>query len=342
MLKFSPILFLIIPFKLFAVADIPGQQPNLAIDTKGVIRMVYGKEESIFCITSADNGRTFSKAVLVAHLPGMHLGHSRGPQIASSKNFSLIAAIDKAGKIHSYRLNHSDKRWEKVGPVNDKSGSATEGLMAVTADKEDNFFAAWPDVRTGKNNICFSSIKGKSPAWTSNKLIYKSPDGHVCECCRPTIAINNNKLVVGFRNWLMGSRDIYYAVSNNKGKTFNAAKKSGIGTWRLNACPMDGGGLNVSESGKISAAWRRNGEVYYWSENQPELKVGEGRDINLAEGKGITLVTWQERNRIVIFNVKTKETSQIGNGISPLVYVLNNGKAICIWEDNKVVKYKVI
>ena len=342
MFKSILIFFLILSFKSNA-ADIPGQQPNIAIDTKGVVRMVYGDEEKIYCITSHNSGITFSKPIQVGELTGMHLGHTRGPQIASSKNFSMITAIDKDGTVYSYKLNHLKKIWTKSANVNDSKASAVEGLMALAADKEDNFYATWLDIRSEKkNNIFFSSINGKSAAWSENLMVYKSPDQHVCECCKPNIAFNNNKLVISFRNWLMGSRDIYYAVSTNKGKTFTAPKKSGTGTWRLNACPMDGGGLAVNEGGIVSAAWRRNGDVYYSSENQPEQKVGSGRDVSMAQNKGITVVAWQEKNSIRVMNLNKKLTSDIGKGVSPRVYLLANGKAICVWEDDKTVRYKLI
>ncbi|SDL88431.1 hypothetical protein SAMN05421813_103126 [Daejeonella rubra] len=335
-------LLLIIPFKISA-ADIKGQQPNVAIDTKGTVRLAYGEGEKIYCITSANNGATFSKPVLVGQITDMHLGHTRGPQIASSKNYSLITAIDKQGTIHSFKLNHLNKTWAKLANVNDKIGSAVEGLMALTADKDDSFYATWLDIRSEKkNNIFFSSMSGRSSKWTENLMVYKSPDEHVCECCKPNISFNNNKLAIGFRNWLMGSRDIYYAVSTNKGKTFAIPKKSGTGTWRLSACPMDGGGLAIRESGITSTAWRRNSDVYYWSENASEKKVGSGRDVSMAENKDRTVIAWQDKNVINVFDLSKETPLEIGNGISPRVYILTNGRVICVWEDDKVVRYKLI
>jgi|GEM_PF-6059472 len=41
MLRLILSLLLVIPFKLNA-ADIKGQQPNVAIDTKGTVRLAYG------------------------------------------------------------------------------------------------------------------------------------------------------------------------------------------------------------------------------------------------------------------------------------------------------------
>jgi hypothetical protein len=149
-------------------------------------------------------------------------------------------------------------------------------------------------------------------------------------------------VVIGFRNWLMGSRDIYYAVSTNHGKSFSDPVKSGNGTWQLNACPMDGGSLALNTSGKVSAAWRRNGDVYYWTEKQAERKLAQGRDVSMTQNQNNVYVAWQESKKISVMNVNSKQITEIGNGISPRVYALDNGKAICLWEDNKVVRFKII
>ncbi|MET3981941.1 hypothetical protein ABIB62_004499 [Mucilaginibacter sp. UYP25] len=73
-----------------------GQQPQVSVDNKGTIRVVFGSGDQIFCATSIDHSASFGKPVLVANVPEMHLGMSRRPQLASSKNYSVISAIDKA------------------------------------------------------------------------------------------------------------------------------------------------------------------------------------------------------------------------------------------------------
>ena len=48
----------------------------------------------------------------------------------------------------------------------------------------------------------------------ANQKIYESPDGHICECCHPTAYIGpQGELYAMWRNWVSGSRDMYYAVS---------------------------------------------------------------------------------------------------------------------------------
>ena len=136
-----------------------GKQPQISTDTKGVIRVAYGQDDKIFCVTSTDKGLTFSKPVLVAEVPDMHLGMTRGPQIASSNRFSVITAMDEGGNIHCFKLSHLSKKWERIGLVNDLKGTTPEGLMSIAADHADNFYATWLDTRKDdKNQIFFSSL----------------------------------------------------------------------------------------------------------------------------------------------------------------------------------------
>ena len=322
---------------------VSGQQPNLAIDTKGTIRMVYGDGEKIYCMTSTDNGANFSKPLLVASLTGMHLGNTRGPQIASSTTASIIAAMDKDGNIHTYRLEHAKNNWKKAANINDLAKSAPEGLMGLTADRNNNFYAVWLDLRADKmNNIYFSGLLAKNMKWSKNKLVYRSPEGHTCECCRPNINVKNNKLVITFRNWLSGSRDIYYSSSTDMGKTFARVAKAGIGTWKLNACPMDGGGVSIGEDGLVSTAWQRAGEIFYAKGNKIERSVGFGRSVSLAQNKNNSLIAWQEKDEIKLTNLDKGTTSIIGKGNHPRIYILGNGKSLCVWENNKTVQHLLL
>jgi hypothetical protein len=112
-----------------------GAQPQISVDPTGTIRVVLGRNDSVFCATSVDQGSTFSTPVLVARVSGMHLGMARGPQIASSAKTSLITAMDKSGDIHFFQLDNKIGKWESKGYVNDLRSSAPEGLMGLAADK---------------------------------------------------------------------------------------------------------------------------------------------------------------------------------------------------------------
>lgn len=209
----------------------------MTVDSKGKIRLVYGENDKIFFSSSTDNGLTFSTPQLVAQVNEMHLGMTRGPQLATSADYSLVTAMDKKGNIHAFKQNHKSGKWEKIGNVNNVDGSAPEGLMSIAANENNNFFAVWLDLREERrNNICFAALSDSK--WT-NSFAYKSPESHVCECCKPSIAAKGKTVTIMFRNWLMGSRDLYLITSSDNGATFSSAQKLGTGTWPLKGCPME-------------------------------------------------------------------------------------------------------
>ena len=313
----------------------PGEQPQITVDAKGFIRLVYGEKDKIFFSISADNGKSFSIPQLIGQISEMHLGMTRGPQLATSKNFSIVTAMDKKGNIHSFRLSHKSGKWEKLKNVNDVDASAPEGLMSIDADDQNNFYAVWLDLREDKkNNICVSSLSGNS-AWIKNKFAYKSQEDHVCECCKPSVAVKGKNVSIMFRNWLRGSRDLYLINSTDGGKTFSSAQKLGNGTWQLKGCPMDGGGVTIGSQNEISTAWQREGHVFYAEPGKPEEKVGEGRHVGLS-GK---IITWEKGSDLIVKVIDQPEV-KIGEGTALKVLELQDKTKLFVWEANDQIVYR--
>jgi hypothetical protein len=289
---------------LFAATELaPGAQPQVSIDPKGIVRVAFGRNDSIFCSTSINSTAVFSKPIFVGRITGMHLGMGRGPQIASSSLKTIITAMDKSGDIHFFQLDHRNGQWVRKGMVNDVRGSAPEGLMSIAADNKDNFYAVWLDLREERmNNIYFSALSPTKKGWTENRLVYRSPDGHVCECCKPNIAVNNTRIALMFRNWIGGSRDLYLISSINNGRTFSPAQKLGSGTWPLKGCPMDGGGIAFTKGGTIITAWTRQGAVYTCHPGQLEQKLSNGKYTGLVTPSlnHQALVSFQEGENVKI------------------------------------------
>lgn len=339
------LLFYIFIFSTFILSDAlsapsdpilaEGLQPQISMDTKGVIRVAFGRNDSIFCATSKDGGENFSDPAFVGYIPKMHLGNTRGPQIASSANFSFITAIDKAGDIHSYQLNHARSKWQYKGLVNDLKSSAPEGLMSIAADQEDNLYAIWLDVRhEHKNNISFASSSGKANKWTKNKIIYISPDEHVCECCKPAISVEGSNVNVMFRNWINGSRDLYVMQSFDKGKNFKEAKKLGTGTWKLKGCPMDGGGVLTESNGNVHTVWQRQGDIYYCKPDDVEVRLASGRSCSLAANNK-DIVAFQTGNDVKIFDLNKRKEITVGTGSFLRTIALPDGSIFCAWVQGK-------
>lgn len=317
-----------------------GEQPQASLDTKGLIRVVFGQVDKVFCVTSNDGGLTFSNPILVAEVPGMHLGMSRGPQIASSDTKSVITAMDKTGNIHWYELSSESSSWKSKGVVNDQIGTAPEGLMSIAADKKDNFYAVWLDTRIGKRNqIYFSSLSKGGSKWSKNQLAYQSPDEHVCECCKPSIAVNGAEVAIMFRNWLDGSRDLYLTKSSDRGKSFGTAQKLGLGSWKLEGCPMDGGGIVIDDAKEIHTTWRREGMVYYSKPGTVEVKIGEGRNSSISGTSDTILISMQSGDAVKSVSLTDKYDNTIGKGSYLKSIILDDKTVFYIWEQDRQIKF---
>lgn len=319
-----------------------GHQPQIAVDTEGVTRVVYGQGDKILCATSRDDGVTFSEPVTVGVVGGMHLGMTRGPQIASSSGHSFITAMDKKGNIHSFKLDHGTDKWAEATAVNDLTGSAPEGLMSIAADKKDNFYAVWLDVRQDKKNkIVLSSISGDANAWTKNRVIYQSPDSTVCECCRPSVAVEDAQVNLMFRNWLNGSRDLYLASSDDKGLTFSQPEKLGEGTWKLQGCPMDGGGVTIDDKSAVHTAWQRDGAIFYAQPGEKEVQIGKGRNCSIS-GKTTPVLSWKDGTELKVQVLTADNYTAVGEGTALQTAELADRKILCVWEKDGEILFKKI
>lgn len=186
----------------------------------GKIHVAFGKANAVYHVASAEGGRTFSKPVKVAELPKLALGMRRGPRISATDKVIAITAISHdEGDLHSWSSNDRGTMWRAAGNVNDTRKSAREGLHAMAGDREGNVFVTWLDLRKG-TELWSSTSHDAGVSWGANALVYQLPDGHICECCQPSAAMDaKGRVAVMWRNWLGGSRDMYAALSSDRGKT---------------------------------------------------------------------------------------------------------------------------
>ncbi|MBA4057726.1 MAG: hypothetical protein C0490_23630, partial [Marivirga sp.] len=177
----------------------------------------------------------------------------------------------------------------------------------------------------------------KQSKWSTNKFAYKSPESHVCECCKPSIVAKGKTVSIMFRNWLKGSRDLYLISSADGGLTFSDALKLGNGTWQLKGCPMDGGGLFIDANNNINTAWQREGIVYYAQPGQQEQKIGDGRHVGLSGN----IITWEDGSDLMI-RPMNGEPKKIGEGTALKVFEFNDKSILAVWEKDDQIQYKKI
>ncbi len=288
------------PIKVLPSEFRGGSQPQVAVTPKGDIDIAFGKDQTIYCARSVDGGKSYGAPVKVAALKELALGMRRGPRIVATDKSVAISAIT-AGNICSWTSVDGGTSWSKDVKINETAHSAQEGLHAMAVSAVGMLFTAWLDLRNHSMELWGAGSGDGGKTWGKNVMIYKSPDGHICECCHPSVVFGSDgKLFAMWRNWLGGSRDMYFAASKDGGKSFEAASKLGSGTWKLGGCPMDGGSLAATAHQKFISVWRREGGIFTASDHSSEELAGEGKQPVAAFGKDGPYLVWQNGRTLML------------------------------------------
>ena len=307
-------------------------QPQVAVAPSGRIHVVFGKDNAIYHTTSPD-GRAFSAPVKIGELEKLALRMRRGPRVTATDKLVLVTAISHAdGNVHAWTSADTGRTWKETAPLNTAPKSAREGLHALAGDGSGLVAAVWLDLR-GKGTEPWGRVSRDGGAtWGDEVSIYQSPDGHICECCVPNVAISpTGEIAAMWRNWLGGSRDLYLATSRD-GRTFSLAQKLGTGTWKLNGCPMDGGSLAFTRAGKWLAVWRRERTVFASEARTPEKQLAANAVQPAAAYAGETpLVLWEAGGALVLQR-GTEPPVRFADDAGAASIASGPGTAVVAWE----------
>ncbi len=274
------------------------RQPQVAVVDESTAYVTFGSNESIFICKSSDGGLSFDSSIQVGSLEKLALGMRRGPRVVASDKFVVVSAIShESGDLSAWRSSDQGMTWSAPMVVNDIPKAAREGLHGMAIGPDGEVFCVWLDLRNGRTQIYGSSTSDEGRSWTKNRRIYESPSGTVCECCHPSVAIDGEgALHVMWRNVVDGNRDMYIATFTDGGESFQTARKLGLGTWNLNACPMDGGDLDISSGGDVVSVWRRKHQIYSVTDKSlRERSLGLGEQPEIAMGANGEFVVWLSR-----------------------------------------------
>ncbi|MDE3196389.1 MAG: exo-alpha-sialidase [Acidobacteriota bacterium] len=329
----------------------PLREPQLAAAGR-LTALTYGSGSDIFVAISNDGGVTFERPVLAAHASVVPLTRHRGPRVAIAGNTIVVTAVagnteakgehahglPSDGDLLAWRSADRGKTWSKPSRVNDVPAAPREGLHTLASDGKGTLFAAWLDSREEGTRLYGAWSSDAGATWSKNVRIYESPDGTICQCCHPTAVFNDTGGVeVMWRNVMSGSRD-FYLIGAGADRRFTAARKLGEGTWKIDACPMDGGGM-VREKGKTLTAWRREGQIFLDEPGKPESQIGEGKDVTLAaDGEGVYAAWVREGQLILWHDGKQQEVAK--DAAFPNLTALPDGGALLAWEANNGISLK--
>jgi hypothetical protein len=165
----------------------------------------------------------------------------------------------------------------------------------MAAGKDGTFACTWLDLRNKQTELRLATSKDGA-VWSENHLAYQAPDGPICQCCHPSIAFDHQGAVhLLWRNLIAGDRDMYRSSSTDGGTAFSSAVKLGRGSWKLNACPMDGGSFDI-HAGRVVTAWRRERIVYAtFGDDRKEVRLGPGEQPVVTSTSAGAVVAWLER-----------------------------------------------
>jgi hypothetical protein len=333
---------------LLAVQDAPvsittdpaARQPQLAVNEAGDVFIAYGAGASIVIHRSTDGGKTFSPAVTVAEPKALYLGMRRGPRVAASGTSVAVSAIvgeqgrGRDGDLVVWHSTDAGRTWSTGTRINGAPDAAREGLHAMTAGRGGRMAVAWLDLRAKGTELWVSTSDDAGKTWNPEQSAYRSPSGTVCECCHPSAVFGpDGRLHLMFRNSLDGARDMYLVSEAERTArgSFGPATKLGTSTWKLNACPMDGGSFAIRPDGRLIATWRTEGRVLMGWEGAQE-PLADGKNPWLALTSRGPVIVWSEGARIVL--KRGEEVRTLSNrGNDPVVVAGPNGSAYVAWEE---------
>ncbi len=319
------------------------REPQVAVSEDGKIFVAYGQGNTLYCAASSDGGKSYGSPVRVGEAGNLALGMRRGPRIAIAGESLVVTAVYGAqgggrdGELLAWHSINGGRSWQGPVTVNDVPGAAREGLHGMATSAKGELACAWLDLRSKGTKIYASVSRDGGKAWSANRLVYQSPDGTVCQCCHPSLAYDKkSNLIVMWRNALGGARDLYVSRSGDGGKTYTAAQKMGAGTWMLDACPMDGGGLAITADNKITTFWRRDRQLFLCTAGASEQLVEQGEQGWVTAGQQGTYLTWLER-RGGALRTKTPQSSAetvASEADDPVIAASLSGKSpvVVVWK----------
>jgi hypothetical protein len=240
-----------------------------------------------------------------------------------------------------WRSTDGGRTWSAPHAVNDQPAAAREGLHAMAADADGHVAMVWLDDRSAPGKRLYGAFSDDAGAtWSRNAMLYQSPSGSICECCHPSLAaLGQGDFEVMWRNSLAGNRDLY-AMRLSGGAPANEAERQGNGSWKLDGCPMDGGGLAV-RGGRIGSAWRRGKDVYIAEPGKPERKVAAGQDVALGANNQGWYTIWSTPSGIeMLLPGATDITHVAAAGGFPVLVTTGKGSILAAWEENGAIATK--
>lgn len=289
--------------------------PDVAMDAKGVLHMVYGLEHHACYVHSADHGGTFSLPVRVdsTGLVETKMGE-RGPKLALGGNGTIhVVWMDEwAPGVRTFvRYSRSLDRGKSFEAL--KTLSAMSGVDGPTlaADDQGNVVAFWhvmadpkPEVKAATWLYTTRSTDRGATFGPTEKVNIANLSGLACAMCMMRARAGTDGCVdLAFRS-AEGSIRNFYVLKGWPTENRFTALRVNEDNWNINYCPMCGPELTFAPNGQSLCAFMTRNRVY-WAVSKaglagyglhvatPASEEGEIYPCAIANRQGDVLLVWQ-------------------------------------------------
>jgi hypothetical protein len=374
----------------FAVKDRSNGSPSIAAFGKTVAVVWTASTDSqsdIFMSVSTDSGTQFGPPVRVNDLEGdARTSGEQPPRVAVGSGAIHVAWPSRRDGHSVIRYASSTDSGRSFSPAVSIAGetlTGARGWQSMSLLHDGTVHLVWLDGRNAVTSKAGSSAAAKAPphhahaSGGSKSAMGSAPrqdilhallqkDGgpsespvaaNVCFCCKTAVVTSGENVYAAWRHIYPGSiRDIAYAQSKDRGRTFGQPVRVSEDNWRIEACPDDGPAMAADEHGGVHIAWPtllpgdtpRKGIFYSALKDgkpfTPRLRVDSGEADPAhpqiaAEMHGSAMIVWDERReggrRIALRHVsgETVDPPEFfdGAGVSYPAVAFADGQWIVVW-----------
>ncbi len=289
--------------------------PDVAVDAKGVLHMVYALNLQAYYIQSADNGTTFTAPVQVnsAGTVCFKMGE-RGPKLAvGSDGVIHVVWADQwspeAREVYARYSRSLDggKTFEPRKTVSSMTG--TDGLT-MAADGKGNVLVFWHTMQPVQKEIPqatwihLARSRDNGANFSANEHVkINNARELACSMCLMRARIAGDQVFLAYRGADNNLRDFWVLKGPATANDFTAIRVN-QDNWELKTCPMCGPELTLAPDGRQLCAFMSRHKVYWAISDQGvskfDLHVATPANENdeiypaaIANRQGQVLFLWQ-------------------------------------------------
>ena len=335
-------------------------------DDKGRLWLVKVENQRLFIYQSKNEGKDFSKPVLITPEPENILadGENRAKIAVMSDGVVIVTWTQSlpqkfSGNIRFSRSTDSGETFSKPLTLNDDGRITSHRFDALTTDGAGRVVVAWLDARDrdvakerGEEFLGPSIYTAQSTDNGVSFSVNQKFQEHVCECCRVSLGWTTDGPIAFWRNIFdTNTRDFAIAALDT-----GALRRATDDSWKIDACPHHGGDMAIDAQDRLHLVWFTNGEIrqglFYKQikgerESMP-LAIGnsaaQASHPSIAVEGNMVLLAWREFNgetysvQIMYSDnagISWSKSQQVANSTGGADYplpLINGQKMLVVWN----------